>query len=441
MKRSDARRRGAFRPRAGLRALLLCLVLAASLWPFGLGPGTAAAHFNLDANIRIFHVEHLPPGEGLRLFIRQPLPYLLADKLLLDDNGAVLQEAPYSRSAEEGGRLVHYLDIDALRARPEALARLIAEGYALRINGVEAAPVPGRMRLHPALDQPPFALLEEAQTALDGPLFDPFYGDAYIGEVIVDMELLYPAEKAAESYALRSLLDPGLDGQGNTANIIIDHGGEKELVLRARGLMAEAVEVSRSRLQAAATFAWQGMLHILAGWDHLLFVLCLLLGAQRLPALCWRVTGFTIGHSITLSLGFLGYAPAGAWFVPLVETGIALSIIYAAIVALMNSLSEPRGMLLTTSLLGLLHGLGFSFVLESLLRLESPHLWESLAGFNLGVEAGQLLVVLAVWPLLRWLCGRLGEQAETLRWALAGPCVLVAAYWSGERFLSLLAAI
>ena len=424
------------RPGARLRALLFCLAAAAGLWP-----GAAAAHFNLDVNIRTFHVEHLPRGEGLRLFIRQPLPYLLADRLVLDGDGGVVQEAPYSRSAEEGGRLVHYLDADALRARPEGLARLVAEGYALRINGADVAPVPGRLRLHPALDQPPFALLEEAQAALEGPLFDPFYGDAYIGEVVVDAELLYPAAEAATAYALRSRLDPGLPGQENTANIIIDHGGEKELVVRERGLMAEAVVVSRSRLRAAAGFAWQGMLHILEGWDHVLFVLCLLLGARRLPGLFWRVTGFTVGHSVTLCLGFFGYAPTGAWFVPLVETGIALSIICAAIVALMNPETEPPGMLLATSLLGLLHGLGFSFVLESLLRLESPHLWESLAGFNLGVEAGQLLIVLAVWPLFRWLCGRLDEQAETLRWGLAGPCVLVASYWSGERFLQLLAAI
>ena len=50
--------------------------------------------------------------------------------------------------------------------------------------------------------------------------------------------------------------------------------------------------------------------------------------------LAWRVTGFTIGHSVTLALGFFGHVPTGTWFIPLVETGIALSIVYAAAVSL-----------------------------------------------------------------------------------------------------------
>ena len=75
----------------------------------------------------------------------------------------------------------------------------------------------------------------------------------------------------------------------------------------------------------------EGVRHILEGLDHVLFVVCLVLGASGLgaPGMA-RVTGFTIGHSVTLTLGFFGYYPTGAWFVPLVETGIALSIVYTA---------------------------------------------------------------------------------------------------------------
>lgn len=406
-----------------------------------LSAGPTAAHFNLDVNIRVFHIEHLSPGDGLRLIIRQPLSYLLADKLVLDEDGDILHEAPFSRSVLEGDMLVHYLDADKLHRVPGELANIVGQGYVLSVNGVEVAPVPGRIRIHPALDQPPFALLEEAQAAMEGPVFDPIYPDSYIGELIVDAELLYPGEGVATTYSLRSTLDPGLPGQENTANVLVDHGDEKEIVLRARGLLGEPLVVSRSRLRAMATFLWHGIIHILEGVDHVLFVSCLLLGARRLGGLCWRITGFTIGHSITLSLGFFGYVPEGAWFPPLVETGIALSIIYAAIVAMMNPETEPPGLLLITSLLGLLHGLGFSFVLESLLQLDSLHVWESLASFNVGVEAGQLLIVLAVWPLFHWLCGRFPRQGDWLRWGIACPCLVIAVYWTGERSLQLLGAI
>ena len=96
--------------------------------------------------------------------------------------------------------------------------------------------------------------------------------------------------------------------------------------------------------------------------------------------LVYRVSGFTIGHTITLVGGFFGYAPSGAWFIPAVELGIALSIIYAAITAVTNR-GEISSFLITTCI-GLLHGLGFSFVLHEILKVDSPNLWVSLISFN-----------------------------------------------------------
>ncbi len=104
-------------------------------------------------------------------------------------------------------------------------------------------------------------------------------------------------------------------------------------MFRARGLLTEPVAISRSALSAVITFIKEGVPHIPGGLDHVLFVLCLVLGATRFKNLVWRVTGFTIGHSVTLSVGFFRFVPSGTWFVPTVETGIALSIIYAAAIA------------------------------------------------------------------------------------------------------------
>ena len=204
-------------------------------------------------------------------------------------------------------------------------------------------------------------------------------------------------------------------------------------------MMFLPVEVSHSPLDAAWTFTQEGVRHFLEGLDHVLFVLCLVLGAATLGTLAWRVTGFTIGHSVTLTLGFFGYVSAGAWFIPFVETGIALSILYAATIALIAV--GHRMTILVTASLGLLHGLGFSFVLSEILNLESPNLWQSLLAFNVGIEIGQLLIVPAIWPILAFTARRLPRGIVVVRWTVALPCILVATIWTGERAMQLVGTL
>ena len=287
--------------------------------------------------------------------------------------------------------------------------------------------------------QAPFALLEEAEAALAGPPYPEEFEETYVGDTIIDVELIYPTGRRVGRYALRSVLDPGLPGQHDTANLILDHAATPPLIFRVRGLMAQPVEVSHSALEAAWTFVAEGVRHILEGTDHVLFVLCLVLGAATLGALAWRVTGFTIGHSVTLTLGFFGHVPTGTWFIPLVETGIALSIVYAAAVALIAV--GHRMTTLVTALLGLLHGLGFSFVLSEILDLESPNLWHSLLAFNVGIEIGQLLIVLALWPLLALVAKRFPKRIGAVRWSVALPCIFVATIWTGERSMQLISSL
>ena len=170
----------------------------------------------------------------------------------------------------------------------------------------------------------------------------------------------------------------------------------------------------------------------------MLFVLCLALGALRFGSLLWRATGFTIGHTVTLIAGFFGLAPSGAWFIPAVEMGIALSIIYAALVAVTKrgkATRSERTMFSITTAIGLLHGLGFSFVLHEILQVDAPNIRQSLLAFNLGVELGQVLIILATWPLFR-LVARWNDRAWQIgRWGVALPCISIAALWTGQRAL------
>jgi len=87
-----------------------------------------------------------------------------------------------------------------------------------------------------------------------------------------------------------------LDGQEDTANLIVDYAGEAPAIFRVRGLLQEPVVISNSIWKAAKTFIVEGVRHILTGYDHVLFVVCLVLGTTLLTALAWRVTGFTIAN-------------------------------------------------------------------------------------------------------------------------------------------------
>ena len=411
---------------------LMCLVAA-----------PAGAHFLLNLNVRILHVEHL--GDGLRVYLRTPMPYLVADRIGPVGADGLPEPAPYTTNRMQDGKVVHFIDPRALANDPEGLGRLAAEGFQLMTDGEALDATIERVRAHPIGQQPTFATLDEAKGAFESQTIYPEDADpAYVGDVIVDMILRYRSSAPIYAYSLSSSLDPGLPGQEDTANLVLDYSPGATRVFRARGLLAEPLVVSRSPWSAVLTFIEEGVRHILGGWDHVLFVVCLTLGATRLRDLVWRATGFTIGHSVTLMIGFFGYVPSGQWFIPAVETGIALSIIYAAAIAVMPRRDARRGeveMISITTAIGLLHGFGFSFVLHELLQVDSPDIWQSLLAFNIGVELGQLLIILVAWSLFQ-LIQRSNARAWRLsRWGIAAACAMVAVFWTVQRAATAIAAI
>jgi hypothetical protein len=157
--------------------------------------------------------------------------------------------------------------------------------------------------------------------------------------------------------------------------------------------------------QAALTFVALGFEHILAGTDHLLFVLCLVIPFRRFRPLVLIVTAFTVAHSITLASAALGLAPGGLWFPPLVETLIAASIVYMALENIVFALRGGATPGLRRRLgiafgFGLVHGFGFSFALGESLQFAGTHLATSLLAFNVGVELGQVLALAVFVPAL-----------------------------------------
>ena len=152
--------------------------------------------------------------------------------------------------------------------------------------------------------------------------------------------------------------------------------------------------------QAALRFVNLGFFHILEGTDHLLFLLCLVIPFRRLGALIPVVTAFTIAHSITLIASAYNLAPNFLWFPPLIETLIAISIVYMALENIAGGSTVQRRWMMAFGF-GLVHGFGFSFALRQSLQFAGSHLLTSLLSFNVGVELGQLLVLVLLIPVLQ----------------------------------------
>ena len=151
--------------------------------------------------------------------------------------------------------------------------------------------------------------------------------------------------------------------------------------------------------QAASRFVVDGFFHILGGVDHLLFLLCLVIPFRRFGAL---VVDRHVVHRRALDdadrLGVRHGAVGALWFPPLVETLIAASIVYMALENIVSPALRRRWMI--TFGFGLVHGFGFSFALRDSLQFAGNHLLTSLLSFNVGVELGQLLVLVLAIPAL-----------------------------------------
>ncbi len=155
------------------------------------------------------------------------------------------------------------------------------------------------------------------------------------------------------------------------------------------------VSVDAAGFRGVVGFVGLGVEHILTGYDHLLFLLCLLLPGGGIVALAKIITAFTVAHSVTLSLAVLDVVTLPE---RLIEAVIALSIAAVAAENLFRRATVTRRWIVSFGF-GLVHGFGFSSALREL-GLPAQGLLLSLFGFNAGVELGQALVVAVALPAL-----------------------------------------
>jgi hypothetical protein len=194
-------------------------------------------------------------------------------------------------------------------------------------------------------------------------------------------------------------------------------------------------EASPRSYEVMKTYTTIGVEHILAGFDHLLFVLALMMVVHSTRRLLWAISAFTLAHSITLSLATLGVLQVPG---PPVEALIALSIVFVAGEILRRRQGHEglasRQPWLIAFAFGLLHGLGFAGALAEV-GLPERAIPLALLFFNVGVEIGQVLFIAAVLAAYYLLKGLLAQRLVLERW-VAAPVYLIggiASYWVIER--------
>ncbi|MDQ2643530.1 MAG: HupE/UreJ family protein [Myxococcota bacterium] len=236
---------------------------------------------------------------------------------------------------------------------------------------------------------------------------------------------------------------PWLEGGESRVTVLIDWlSGSRLLRIvngRAPSLTVYGIPASaglRFLEPISVDYTRLGVEHILAGFDHLMFVLAVTILVRERRALLLAITAFTLAHSLTLAATVLGWLklPSAA-----VETTIALSIVLACVECLRpaDSLMHRKPWLVTFAF-GLLHGMGFaSALLET--GLPERHVPWALLFFNVGVELGQLAAI-AVFLTLGWSFTRIERRPAWSTRAFVYAMGSTAAYWSLERALAMFSA-
>lgn len=217
------------------------------------------------------------------------------------------------------------------------------------------------------------------------------------------------------------------------SDLYSDHRNLSEVVMGADRRQFVFQNRNTWRVELGRTSPWRtvreftllGVQHIVTGYDHVLFLVGLLVVGRGLRPVVAIVTSFTVAHSISLALAALGIVDPVGW---MVEAAIALSIVYVGVENLVAR--EVRHRWVLTFAFGLVHGLGFAGILREM-ELERRGLAASLVSFNLGVELGQVAIVALLWPALRML-DRTRHRERVVRFVSA-VIVAFGAFWFVER--------
>jgi|HubBroStandDraft_6_1064221.scaffolds.fasta_scaffold134921_1 hypothetical protein len=348
-------------------AAFLVLWFVASACPL------AAHDIPSDATVQMFLK---PDGNYLNLLVRVPLKTM--------------------RDMEFPDRGPGYLDFDRVDPTLREAASLWVSDFIDVYEADARLPKPRIVETRLSLESDPsFASYETALAHVTGPKLTNSTA-IFWDQLMLDVLFEYPIQSGTSRFSIHPALDR-LAARVVIALRFLPPGG----AVRAFEFLGDPglVHLDPGWLQASAQFVKLGFFHILDGTDHLLFLFCLVIPFRRFRALIPVVTAFTVAHSITLIASAYNLAPDALWFPPLIETLIAMSIVYMALENIVGGATVQRRWMITFGF-GLVHGFGFSFALRQTMQFAGSHLLASLLSFNIGVELGQLLVLALMIPAL-----------------------------------------
>jgi hydrogenase/urease accessory protein HupE len=266
-------------------------------------------------------------------------------------------------------------ELDAGRA---AIASYLLAHYELFTDGVGSAPLSGK--------------LLDMSTSMAS--------DSAFAEQLLDARFEFTPERDLAHLSIRCTLFLETNAFHRDNATIVWNGEDPASWLFGEGVETWNFEPAAARRPGVLwSYIELGIEHIATGYDHIAFLIALLVAARRLRSIVGVVTAFTVAHSVTLACAALGKVNVPS---RLVEMAVALSIAYVAAENLL--FRRPATRWIEAFGFGLIHGLGFASAIGESLASE-PLKITALVGFNLGVECGQLGIVLALALLLRYLPG------------------------------------
>ncbi len=226
----------------------------------------------------------------------------------------------------------------------------------------------------------------------------------------VSFRLVFVRPPGSPGFVLRAPLLTELSDSHRQFVIVTDEAGNAVVkkLLSTRDPVLEIVPTTAGAAPQPSSdtatiwgFIRLGVVHIWTGYDHLLFLLALLIVCTGFRSSVAIISCFTLAHSITLALSALDVVVLPPWLARCVEPAIAASIVFVGVQNILRRGEEPRGRWLLTFVFGLIHGFGFASVLRDLgLGTGGQGIAMPLLTFNLGVELGQIAIAAVVLPLL-----------------------------------------
>ena len=360
--------------------------LRTSTWKFVLilaAAASAPAH-EVPNDVMVQTFIH-PEGKVLKFLVRVPLK-AMRDISFPERDGGYLDLSASREMLSDAATLwianyVDFFEEDVKLPKPRTvLTRMSLPGrefasWETAMRHLASPPLPEKTNL--LWNQPEMDVLFEYPISSDQSHFSVHPALARLGQRVVTVIRFVPPK--GEMRALEYTGDPGL------------------------------VRLDPHWYQSSGLFIKLGFSHILDGTDHLLFLLCLVIPFRRFRSLVPVVTAFTVAHSITLIASAYDMAPGALWFPPLIEMLIAASIVYMALENITGKANVHRRWIVAFTF-GLVHGFGFSFALRESLQFAGSHLLTSLLSFNVGVELGQLMMLLIFIPALDMLFQYVTEE-------------------------------